>query len=426
NLPPALRQAFCQCDRITQFQFNIGQQLLSAGIVILEIPSNLVLYKLGPALWIGPQIIAWGLVATFQAFQKGLGPYLATRLLLGLCEAGFIPAGLYTITRWYKREETTKRFSYYFLGMMVSAASSGLIAFGILHMRGVCGLAGWQWLNVHPNLRYVQIEGVFTIIVGILFFSLLPQSPLNPVSLFGIRYFSEREAQILQQRVLRDDPSKVQTRETVSAAEVKATFTNWRLLPHFFMTLSGMAPGQAMATYAPSLVVSFGFDRLKANAMMSIGAWFMVLTTVIWGIIADKTRRRGLMVFLGVLGFWGLTLGNRLLITSKNGNLRFGFLAATTAFQANWHPVNGAWLALNAKTSGERSLTMAIFIIGANISGIIGGQIFQAEDAPMYRTAWTVIMSLASLALAMSVFANAQYWLLNRLQKRKGEDRYLY
>lgn len=69
---------------------------------------------------------------------------------------------------------------------------------------------------------------------------------------------------------------------------------------------------------------------------------------------------------------------------------------------------------------------MAIFIIGANISGIIGGQIFQAEDAPMYRTAWTVIISLASLALAMSVFANVQYWLLNRFQKRKGEDRYLY
>ena len=52
-------------------------------------------------------------------------------LVSRLCEAGFIPAGLYTITRWYQREETTKRFSYYFLGMMTSAASSGLIAFGM-------------------------------------------------------------------------------------------------------------------------------------------------------------------------------------------------------------------------------------------------------------------------------------------------------
>jgi hypothetical protein len=89
-------------------------------------------------------------------------------------------------------------------------------------------------------------------------------------------------------------------------------------------------------------------------------------------------------------------------------------------------PVNGAWLALNAKTAGERSVTMAIFIIGANISGIIGGQIFKAEDAPMYKTAWTVNIALASGALLMAFLANAQYRLLNRFQKRVGEARYQY
>ena len=72
-----------------------------------------------------------GLVAAFQAFQKGLGPFLATRLLLGLCEAGFIPAGLFTLTRWYKRGETTKRFSIYFLGNLFASACSGLIAYGM-------------------------------------------------------------------------------------------------------------------------------------------------------------------------------------------------------------------------------------------------------------------------------------------------------
>jgi len=63
-----------------------------------------------------------------------------------LCEAGFIPAGLYTLTRWYKTEELSKRFSIFFLGNLVASACSGLVAFGILHMRGICGLAGWQWL----------------------------------------------------------------------------------------------------------------------------------------------------------------------------------------------------------------------------------------------------------------------------------------
>ena len=120
----------------------------------------------------------------FQAFQKGQAAYLTTRLLLGyatyrhtshvvlaltisrLCEAGFIPAGLYCITMWYKREETSIRFAYYFVGNLTASACSGLVAYGMyvlltysfvlmttntyssLQMRGICGLAGWQWMFI--------------------------------------------------------------------------------------------------------------------------------------------------------------------------------------------------------------------------------------------------------------------------------------
>lgn len=73
------------------------------------------------------------------------------------------------------------------------------------------------------HLTSIQLEGLFTVLVGILFLCLFPKSPSNPVSLLGYRYFSERESQILQQRVLREDPSKIQARESVSMAEVKAT-----------------------------------------------------------------------------------------------------------------------------------------------------------------------------------------------------------
>ncbi|KAK4193244.1 hypothetical protein QBC35DRAFT_100222 [Podospora australis] len=418
NIGNAMTDFFLRDVGITQFQFNIGQQLLSAGIVLLEIPSNLVLYRVGPQLWIGSQIIAWGLVATFQAFQKGLAAYLSTRLLLGLCEAGFIPAGLFTITRWYKREETARRFSVFFIGNLFAGACSGLIAYGILHMRGIAGLAGWQWLFL--------LEGIFTLIVGVIFISTFPKSSGHPVSIFGWRYFSEREAQILKLRVLRDDPTKNQARQTVSMSEVKATFTNWRILSHFLCTVLGMAPAHAMGAYAPSLVVSFGFGRLESNAMLTIGSWILLVLNILWGWLADKYQKRGLMVFLGVLGLWGFTVGNRILITSTNGDLRFGILVMAIAFQANWHAVNGAWLALNAKSSGERSITMAIFVMGANTAGIIGSQLFQAEDAPVYQKGWTSIMGLTSASLVMAIIANSQYWLLNKFQKREGDEKYKY
>lgn len=148
NAGNALTDKFLVDVGITQNQFNIGTQLLNAGIVLLEIPSNLVLYRVGPKAWIGTQIFLWGLVATFQAFQKGLGAFLATRLLLGLCESGFIPGSLFTISQWYRAHELSRRYAFFFLGNGVATAAGGLIAYGVLHMRGVAGLAGWQWLFI--------------------------------------------------------------------------------------------------------------------------------------------------------------------------------------------------------------------------------------------------------------------------------------
>lgn len=90
-------------------------------------------------------------------------------------------------------------------------------------------------------------------------------------------------------------------------------------------------------------------------------------------------------------------------------------------------PVNGSWMALNARSAGERSITLAIFIMSANCSGIVGSQLFQQSDRPLYRTGWTVIVALASLALFSTIVANIQYWFLNRRLRRNGaEQKYHY
>ncbi|KAF4470509.1 nicotinamide mononucleotide permease [Fusarium albosuccineum] len=377
NIGNALTDFFLEDVGITQNQFNVGQQLLSTGIA--QIPSNIILYRLGPSKWIGSQILAWGLVATFQAFQKGLAAFLSTRLLLGLCEAGFIPAGLYTITRWYKKEETSKRFSWYFIGNMTATASSGLIAYGI---------------------------------------------PYNPVSIFKVRLFTEEESRILTKRILLDDSSKIHVKPQITKQEYKNVFTNWRLIPHIILTIAGLAPANTMSSYSPTLVRSFGYERLKSNALVSIGSWILIVSNLTWGYLGDKLRLRGPLVTLGLLMFWAFALGDRLLIESTNGHKRFALLTCTLGFGWQWHPLNGSWMALNAGSAGERSITMAILIMSANASGIIGSQLFQQKDAPLYRTGWTVIVATASLGLVASFVANLQYFLLNGRRIARGGLKY--
>lgn len=89
-------------------------------------------------------------------------------------------------------------------------------------------------------------------------------------------------------------------------------------------------------SYAPSLVVSFGFDRLQANAMTSIGAWILLVTNVTWGTVSDRIGVRGPMVTLGLVILWATALANRLLLESTNRNLRFAFITLSIAFSSNW------------------------------------------------------------------------------------------
>ena len=129
------------------------------------------------------------------------------------------------------------------------------------------------------------------------------------------------------------------------------------------------------------------------------------------------------MVTLGLALWWGFALGSRLLIYSKDNHMRFGIITAAIACSSIWHPVNGSWMALNSRSSGERSITLAVFIMSANASGIVGSQLFQASDAPLYRVGWSVIVALVTLALVSSFVANIQYLVLNYRCWKNGSSK---
>jgi predicted MFS family arabinose efflux permease len=95
NIANAITDNMMEDVGIDQDQFNIGQQMLSLGIVLTEIPSNMILYRVGPGKWLTLQLFLFGIVSTFQAFQNNYASFIATRFLLGITESGFIPGGLW-------------------------------------------------------------------------------------------------------------------------------------------------------------------------------------------------------------------------------------------------------------------------------------------------------------------------------------------
>ena len=161
--------------------------------------------------------------------------------------------------------------------------------------------------------------------------------------------------------------------------------------------------------------------------MVSIGQWIQLVLNIAWGTLADRFRLRGPVVLAAGFIWWIFALCCRLLVYDPNGRTRFAILILAYAFSSIWHPVNGSWMSLNAESAGERSITMAILIMSANTAGIIGSQLFQESDAPLYPIGWTAIVLLVSISLSAMIVANIQYRVLNRQLRKEGkEQRYHY
>ncbi|KAG7293701.1 hypothetical protein NEMBOFW57_003758 [Staphylotrichum longicolle] len=398
NIANAITDRFMEDVGVTQNEFNVGQQMLSLGIVLFEIPSNMILYRVGPGKWLTLQLFLFGTVSTFQAFQNSYSSFIATRFLLGMTESGFIPGGLWTLSTWYTRKETAKRVMFFYFGNQFGQASSKLLAYGILHMRGVADRAGWFWLFV--------LMGGFTLLSGVVLGLCLPDSFRNPCPSFlpGKALFTERELHILQTRVLMDDPMKGKKKKSINLGAFKRAFSNWRLWCHVLITLSNNGPQRAFDTYSPSIVSSFGFGALTSNAMASVGLFLQIPVSFGFSYVSDHYNRRGETVIAGfschLLGY----IFNRIFTELRDlRGVRYFGVVWTQTFGTFSHPLNIAWMSLACEDSEVRALAMAMVIMGANIAGIYGAQIFRQEDRPFYRTGFTINCAVLSVGLSFAI-----------------------
>jgi predicted MFS family arabinose efflux permease len=285
----------------------------------------------------------------------------------------------------------------FYFGNQFGQASAKLLAFGILHMRGVAGRSGWFWLFV--------LMGAFTCFSGFIFGFLLPDSFRNPCSTFlpGRAIFTPREVHILRSRVLLDDPAKGKKKKRIGLAAFKKAFSNWRMWVHLLITFANNTPQRGFDTYAPSIVKDFGFAGLTANALAAVGLFLQIPVSYTFSYVSDRYSRRGETVMAGLsmhlLGY----IFNRVFTEINSRGVRYFGVVWTQTFGTFSHPLNITWMSLTCTDSEERALAMAMVIMGANLSGVAGGQLYRADDRPRYRRAFNVSIGILVAGLALAV-----------------------
>ena len=424
NISNALTSTIVEDLKITRNDINSGNQLQSAGIVIFEIPSNILLQRVGAPIWITFQAIAWGMIALFQAFITNKGSYYATRFLLGMFEAGYIPGSMFVLAIFYKRDELAIRTAVFYVGNYFAAGTGSLIAAGILKLAGKNGLGGWQWLfisnSLHSILRcclMVVVDGTFTVLVGFLFLFLLPHGPLKTTGLVPIKFldaFSNNDRQILHKRVILDDPQKEVLLSNLNAKQILAALTDYRLWGHFAINVLALTPKGGLALYSPTIIKALGFNTTAANALSSVSSYGVIVLSLLlaWG--SDRTKQRGLFSIIAV-SYSTIFAGVQYALTgSKDKWAKYAAFTLLNSGNAISQGINDAWLSSNCRTPQHRSIGLALAVMGSNVGGLTGGQLFRTDDAPSYNRAFLSVLCLYSATLVMIALQMFTYWRSNK------------
>ena len=174
---------------LTGNQYNTALTMFFIPYIVFEIPSNIILKRLKPHVWLAACMFLFGLVTICQGLVQNWSGLLATRFFLGLAETGMFPGSFYLIGMWYKRSEAQKRYSFFFGSTSLAGAFGGLLASAIGKMNGMRGYLGWRWIFIlgiplspfvvlrGTNHTDSRTEGVLSCVISFALYFLIPDFP---------------------------------------------------------------------------------------------------------------------------------------------------------------------------------------------------------------------------------------------------------
>lgn len=409
SLGNAVLDNFEQDIGITPDQFNTCVTIFYAGFLIFQIPSNILLKRFTAKRWLPLLMICWGSIACLHATVKNYQQLMTLRFFLGFFEAGFFPGVVYFLTLFYKKNEMATRIALFWGSTVAAHAYAGVLAYGILQLRGNGGLTGWQWLFL--------IEGIPTVIVAVVAFFYLPASP----STWSI--FTEEEKLLAIER-LNEDGETINHHITLGDLDASnkkqalKALTDWKVWMYMAMFFSGSVPNTSISNFLPSIVKGMGYDdKLSANLMSAppyVGAVFVM---VAGAYSSDRRKDRAFHAIAGacicMIGYIVLT------VCTKRPELYTGVcIAVAGIFVIN--PIVNAWLTSNIAPDMKKGVATAMAVSANNSAGLLGSNIYRHSDAPRYLRGHVINLVFIVVFICLAL---TQRYLLQRANKNKYEEK---
>jgi len=272
------------------FGFAVG--MFFWGYFIFEVPSNVILQKVGARIWIARIMISWGILAGLTAAVTGSTSFSIVRLLLGIAEAGFFPGIILYFTYWFPSHHHARIVSGFLVGLPIAVSIGAPISTALLGLDGLFGLRGWQ-------VMYIA-EAIPTVVIGVVTFFVLTDKPEQA------KFLTAEERNWLVTTIAAER----------RATEAVRTFTLWQSLynPKVLLLalnyLGIVTASLGMLYFIPQMIKSLGnYSNMTVGWLTMIPYTCGGIAMVVWGRISDRMNERRWNLFLAcVLSTVGLVI----------------------------------------------------------------------------------------------------------------------
>jgi ACS family tartrate transporter-like MFS transporter len=199
---------------ITSQQFGLIAGIFFIGYVLFEVPSNLLLHKIGARIWIARILLSWGIVAMATGFVQSVAQFCIVRFLLGVAEAGFFPGIVLYLTYWFRQQERAHAIALFMTALPVASILGAPISGVILDHAHWLGVSSWRWLLI--------LEGLPAIGCAVLTYFLLPDRPADA------RFLTQEEKEWITRELKREELHKLQSHQ-MSAVQALTNRRVWQL-----------------------------------------------------------------------------------------------------------------------------------------------------------------------------------------------------
>ncbi|HTO58265.1 MAG TPA: MFS transporter [Pseudomonadales bacterium] len=370
--------------------YGFGAGVFFVGYALCEIPSNLILARVGARRWIARIMLTWGVLAAAMMFVRTPTSFYVLRFLLGVAEAGFLPGIIYYLSHWFPAEQRARAVSMFMIGIPLAIVVGGPVAGLLLGMSGLLGFAGWQWLFL--------LEGLPAIVFGVVVWLFLPDSPRDA------QWLTDEQRGWLTSRIDAEQAA-AKTRHAVGLRQALLHPTVWLLALIMFACQTG---SYGLTLWVPQIIKGMsGLNDLEVGLISALPYLAAAIGMVVIGMNSDRTGERFLHIAMpALLAAIGFAASAYLTTTPVLGMLALTIAAiGDLGSRGPFWSLPGRFLASDASAAG-----IALINTVGSIGGFVGpyavGLVKEATGGftggLLMLAALMFVASIATLALRSS------------------------